>query len=255
MWLPLSRVNHVMSIQACSAVQPVWLQEVINSYVTDTKARRRLTELAIHTPDEHGYDLQQGIIRFQGRVWVGSNSALQTKIITAFHSSAVGGHSGAQATYQRIKPMFAWAGLKSQVTEFVRQCNICQHAKHINTPPGGLLQPLPVTTGAWRNISMDFVEGLPVAVIMVVVDRFTKYAHFIPLRHPYTAPTIARHFVDSVVKLHGMPHSIVSDHDRIFTSTFWKLLFQKLGTKLNFTTAYHPQSDGQTGRVNQLKCS
>jgi hypothetical protein len=129
-------------------------------------------------------------------------------MITAFHSSAVGGHSGAQATYQRIKPMFAWAGLKSQVTEFVRQCNICQHAKHINTPPGGLLQPLPVTTGAWRNISMDFVEGLPVAVIMVVVDRFTKYAHFIPLRHPYTAPTIARHFVDSVLKLHGTFHNI-----------------------------------------------
>lgn len=94
----------------------------------------------------------------------------------------------------------------------------------------------------------------------MVVDRFTKYAHFLPLKHPFTSPQVARLFVDSVVKLHGMPHSIVSDRDRIFTSHFWKLLFAKLGTKLKFTTAYHPQTAGQSERVNQslemyLRCS
>jgi hypothetical protein len=129
-----------------------------------------------------------------------------------------------QATYQRIKRLFAWAGLKMQVTDFVRQCDICQHAKHLNSPPPGLLAPLPVPTGAWRDISMDFVEGLPLSegfsVIMVVVDRFTKYAHFVPLKHPYTAPSVARHFIDNIVKLHGMPRTIVSDRDRIFTSIF-----------------------------------
>jgi hypothetical protein len=102
---------------------------------------------------------------------------------------------------------------------------------------------------------MDFLEGLALSdgynVIMVVVDRFTKYAHVVPLKHPYTAPTVARQFIDTVVKLHGMPRTIVSDRDRIFTSAFCKLLFQKLGTKLNHTTTYHPQSDGQTERVNQ----
>jgi hypothetical protein len=102
---------------------------------------------------------------------------------------------------------------------------------------------------------MDFVEGLPMRdgynVIMVVVDRYTKYAHFVLLKHPYTAPTVSCLFVDVVVKLHGMPRTIVFDRDRIFTSIVWKLLFQKLGTKLNFTTTYHPQSDGQTKRVNQ----
>jgi hypothetical protein len=100
-------------VAVCSEVQPVWLQEVLNSYVTDVEAQRRLTELALASPDEHGYELRKGIIRLRGRVWIGSNSTLQTKLITAFHSSAVGGHSGVDATYQRIKRLFVWTGLKS----------------------------------------------------------------------------------------------------------------------------------------------
>jgi hypothetical protein len=160
-----------------------------------------------------------------------------------------------QATYQRIKKLFAWHGLKAAVEDFIKQCSVCQHAKHLTAHPQGLLQPLPVPDGAWRDITMDFVEGLPTSdganVILVVVDRFTKYAHFAPLRHPYTAPQVARVFVDSVVKLHGMPRSITSDRDCIFTSNFWKLLFKTLGTKLNYTTSYHPQTDGQSERVNQ----
>jgi hypothetical protein len=84
-------------------------------------AQQRLVALALHSPDENGYSLQQGIIRFQGRIWLGANSALQTKLINAFHSSAVGGHSGVHATYQHLKRLFAWHGLKAQVTDFVRQ--------------------------------------------------------------------------------------------------------------------------------------
>jgi hypothetical protein len=253
-----------MTIQAHSTVQPVWLQEVINSYITDADAQRRLTEVALNSPDEHGYELQDGIIRFHGRVWIGANSALKTKLIKSFHSSAIGSHSGADATYQRIKRLFARPGLKAQVSDFVRQCDTCQHAKDSTTHPAGLLQPLPIPSGPWKDITMDFIEGLPLSdgynSILVVVNRFTKFAHFLPLRHPFTACSVARLFVDSVVKLHGMPRSIVSDCDRIFTSTFWKHLFQQLGTKLKFTTAYHPQTDGQSERVNQcvemfLRCN
>jgi hypothetical protein len=154
--------------------------------------------------------------------------------------------------------------MKTDVQEFVRQCEVCQHAKHLNQHPQGLLQPLPTPAGAWQDITMDFVEGLPLSeganAILVVVDRFTKYAHFIPMKHPFSAPQVARVFVDSVVKLHGMPKSIISDRGALFTSQFWRQLFQKLGTKLQFTTAYHPQTDGQTKRVNQclemyLRCS
>jgi transposase InsO family protein len=102
---------------------------------------------------------------------------------------------------------------------------------------------------------MDFVEGLPKSqgkdVIMVIVDRFTKYAHFVPLSHPYSVETVAQAFIDHVVKLHGPPLCIVSDRDRIFTSAMWKSIFKSLKVQLRFSSSYHPQSDGQTERVNQ----
>ena len=141
------------------------------------------------------------------------------------------------------------------VEDFVKQCFVCQQAKHTNHSPPGLLQPLPIPEGVWMDISMDFIEGLPksngYSVIMVVVDRLTKFAHFVAVKHPYTASTIAQLFMDNIVKLHGLPNSIVSDRDIIFVSAFWKELFKLYIVNLQLSTAYHPQSDGQTERVNQ----
>jgi hypothetical protein len=112
-----------------------------------------------------------------------------------------------------------------------------------------------VPSQAWQAISLDFIEGLPQSgsynTILVVVDRLTKYAHFVPLRHPFTALKVAQVFMVAVYRLHGMPESIVSDRDRTFTSTLWKELFQLSGTQLQMGSAYHPQMDGQTERVNQ----
>lgn len=160
--------------------------------------------------------------------------------------------------------MFTWKGLKRSITDFVTQCSICQEAKHRNCKPPGLMQPLPPPAGAWQDLTMDFIEGLPSSSgynsILVIVDRFTKYAHFMPLKHPFSAPQMAQQFLDNIVKLHNTPKSIVSDRDPIFTSTFWKELFKRCETQLALTTAYHPQSDGQSERVNQclemyLRCS
>jgi hypothetical protein len=119
----------------------------------------------------------------------------------------------------------------------------------------GTLQPLSIPPAIWKDISMDFITGLPKSgnksVIMVVVDRLSKYAHFCALQHPFTTSIVAQIFMDQVFKLHGMPHSIVYDHDPTFTSNFWQELFKLQGTQLHLSTTYHPQTNGQTEVVNK----
>jgi hypothetical protein len=141
------------------------------------------------------------------------------------------------------------------VTEFVKNCAVCQKNKSENVPYPGLLQPLPLPDMAWSHVSMDFIEGLPKSqnkdVILVVVDRLSKYAHFLSLSHPYTASDIAQLFLDNIFKLHGLPKVILTDRDPIFTSAVWQTMFKAMGVQLHLTSAYHPQTDGQTERVNQ----
>lgn len=135
------------------------------------------------------------------------------------------------------------------------KCPVCQisKAEHVLVP--GLLDPLPILDMAWQHITMDFVEGLPKSkgkdVILVVVDRLTKYAEFIALSHPYSVPDVAQAFLDNVFKHHGLPTTIISDQDRIFTSKLWRELFAVLKVTLHYNTSYHPQTDGQSERVNQ----
>lgn len=250
----LSRVGQNYAINSVSGCVPVWIQEVVNSYVVDEEAQQLLQELVVTGSNAKGFTLSNGLIRYKKKIWVGANTALQTKIIHVFHSSAIGGHLGSQATYKRVNEVFHWAGLKTAVESFIKQCAVCQQAKHELCKPPGLLNPLPIPSGPWSDVSMDFIEALPkvigYSVILVVVDRFTKYAHFFPVKHPYTAVSIARLFFDNVVKLHGIPNSIVSDRDKVYTSAFWQELFALIKTKLQLSSAYHPRTDGQTERVN-----
>lgn len=129
----------------------------------------------------------------------------------------MGGHSGEQNTYLRVKWVFYWPRMKSEIKGLVQACDTCKRCKSKTVAYPGLLQPLPIPEQAWLNVSMDFVEGLSKSEgkdsILVVVDRLTKFAHFIGLTHPYTAQEVARVFLDRVVKLHGTPKTIISDRD------------------------------------------
>lgn len=173
----------------------------------------------------------------------------------ALHAGPIGDHSGFLVSYARIKKLFFWPQMKSHIQEFVAQCSVCQQAKAEKVPYPGLLQPLEVPKQAWQVVTMDFIEGLPKSssydCILVVVDKFSKYSHFVKLAHPFTAFKVAKLYMEHIYKLHGMPQAIVSDRDKVFTSQIWQELFRLSGTELRMSSAYHPQSDGQTERVNQ----
>jgi len=161
-----------------------------------------------------------------------------------------------QKTLHRLRADFFIPGDRNLFQDFVRTCMTCQRNKTQAMQPAGLLQPLPVPSQVWADISMDFIEGLPKvggkSVILTVVDRFSKYAHFIPLDHPYTAVSVARAFFDGIVRLHGFPTQIVSDRDPVFTGHVWRDLFKMAGVTLRMSTAFHPQTDGQSEVVNKV---
>jgi hypothetical protein len=199
--------------------------------------------------------LDQGIIKYKNAIWLGHSIEIQEIVTAQLHASPIGGHSGYLVTYKRIKALFYWPHMKDTIQKFVAACSFCQQAKAEHVPYPGLLQPLPVPNQAWKVVTMDFIEGLPVSEyytsILVVVDKFSNYSHFIKLRHPFSAMQVAKLYMEHIYRLHGMPLAIVSDRDKVFTSTLWKELFKLSGTELCMSTAYHPQSDGQTERVNQ----
>jgi hypothetical protein len=238
-----------------SSCTPTWLLDVAKGYETDQFSLDLLTALALKPDAKPGYTLQSGIIKYKGRIWIGQNSTMQNALLAAFHASPIGGHSGFPVTYSKLKKLFAWPGMKQQTKQFVQTCQICLQAKPDRAKYPGLLQPLPVPEGSWQVVTLDFIEGLPRSssynCILVVVDKFSKYGHFLPLSHPFTAIVVAKTFMLNIYKLHGLPQTIISDRDKIFTSQLWEQLFTRSGTQLHLSTAYHPQSDGQTERVNQ----
>ena len=185
-----------------------------------------------------------------------SSSPLKSLVLQHMHNSLLGGHSGYLKTLYRVKQDFFWQGMKSDVKNHVKQFEVCQRIKVETTRLEGLLQPLPISYKPWIDISLDFVDNLPKShgfkvVLVVVVDRLTKYVHFLSLSHPYTAAKVAAVFMKDIFRLYGMPQSIVSDRDVVSTSKFWAKLFRIQGSDLAMSSACHPQIDGQIEVVNR----
>lgn len=247
------KVHQLMSI---SAALPVWAQDLFDSYKQDTFYKPILGQLLLqNNTASTDYSYHFGIIIFKGKIVVGNNGELKQKLLSTLHDSPIGRHSGMRATYHRIKTLFYWLGMNFFVETYIAQCPIGQREKGEHCFAPRILEPLHVADMAWQHITMDFIEGLPNSngkdVIMVVVDRFTKYAHFIPLSHPYSINSVDTTFLDNILKLHGPPKLIISDRDRIFTSQIWKDIFAAFKIELRYSSAYHPQTDGQSERVNQ----
>lgn len=203
---------------------PSWIEELRREHASDPSIQALHAQLQQGLLDPARYTEHDGVLFYKGRFYLSPQSPFREKVLKQMHDSPIGGHSGYHKTYHRIKKDFFWVKMRMDIRAHIRQCDPCHHNKGENIHPAGLLQPLDIPTLPSTSLSMDFIEGLSAFcgqnTIMVVVDRLSKYAHFLALSHPYTASSVARLFTDTVFKLHGMPTSIVSDRDPIFLSLF-----------------------------------
>ncbi|KAJ0442289.1 putative nucleotidyltransferase, Ribonuclease H [Helianthus annuus] len=251
----LSRVEgSELFVSAVSQLEPLLLEKIIESQKNDIDLQQIASKMATGE-GQPKYKWNGRWLSRENRMVVGNDSALREEMVKLCHESPVGGHSGVRATAQRVKELFFWKGINKMVRRIVRRCDVCMRAKTENVASPGMMQPLPIPQMIFSDISVDFIGGLPRVkgkdTVFVVVDRLTKYGHFMLLGHPYSAKEVAQVFFDNVFKLHGCPSSIVSDRDPIFLSSFWKEFLHLQGIEAKLSTAYHPQTDGQTEVVNR----
>ena len=192
---------------------------------------------------------QNGLVRFRDSIYVSNCSELKKLILREFYAEPYSGHPGYQKMLMMVKNFYYWSNMKKEVAKFMARCLDCQQVKADYKHPGGLLHPIVILKWKWEVISMDFITGLPRTVrqhdsIMVLVDRLSKVAHFIPVKTIYSASEVAHVFIREIVRLHRVLKKILLDRDAKFNFKFWKELFAGLGIELAFSTTYHLQIDG-----------
>ena len=240
------QVNHVSSIQANNDL----LDEIKQAYCHDSRCHEILKN------KETGYIINQNLIYFNDKLVIPNDNKIKTKLLHEAHDANVSGHVGSAKTYELLSRYYYWPKMDEDSRSYVKSCYKCQSNKPSNQNQIGLLQPLPIPDRPWEQVTMDLITQLPKTknghdAIVVFVDKLTKMVHVCPTTTKISAPELARIFFKEVIRLHGLPKSIVSDRDPRFTSHFWKSLWSQLGTKLTMSTAYHPQTDGQTERTNR----
>ncbi|GJV74996.1 putative reverse transcriptase domain-containing protein [Tanacetum coccineum] len=197
-----------------------------------------------------------GTLCFNGRSWLPCYGDLRTVIMHESHKSKYSIHPGSDKMYQDMKKLYWWPNMKANIATYVSKCLTCAKVKAEHQRPSGLLVQPDIPQWKWDNITMDFVTKLPKSsqgydTIWVIVDRLTKSAIFVPMRETDLMDKLARMYLKEVVTRHGIPLSIICDRDPRFASNFWRSLQNALGTSLDMSTAYHPQTDGQSERTIQ----
>jgi transposase InsO family protein len=192
------------------------------------------------------------------QIAVPRDQSLRTRIIREHHNPAWAGHKGIAKTYDLVNRQFHWLAMRQDVTDYVLSCDVCQKVKADNKLKAGTPQAMPIPDAPWDSVSMDFITKLPQSTkqrydtVLVFVDRLTKYVILVPTVEAIGAKGVGTLFVKHVYADHGLPRSLVTDRDTRFTAKFWKAVMKKLGIKQLMSTAYHPQTDGQTERANRI---
>ena len=219
------------------------------------KAARELKSSTTKTVRSAEWSEQEGLLLFRGKIYVPDSADLRRRIVSLYHDTRIGGHAGRWKTLELVSRDYWWPQMSRYIGQYVSTCDLCLRTKPIRRPPSGELHPLPIPAARWDTISVDFVVELPESngydAVMTVVDSVSKRVHFIPTTTTVTAKGSARLFLHNVWKLHGLPNSVVSDRGPQFVAIFTKELYRLLGIKMVASTAWHPQTDGQTERVNQ----
>ena len=242
----LGAITRSNTVQISDQPLPAMIQQCKDGYQSDSWFQKHAAQL------QH----DNGLFYHDGCLFIPDCAGLRRKVYASLHESPYSGHKGRNATVRLVKREYWWPNMDSDIADWVQVCGSCQRNKGDNQAKPGLLQPLPVPARKWSDISMDFITHLPITrrghtAIFVVVDRLSKLAHFIPTHDHASAENVARLFLDNVFVHHGMPRHIVSDRDPRFTGAFWSHLCELWGCQRCLSTAYHPQSDGQTERVNR----
>jgi transposase InsO family protein len=205
-----------------------------------------------------------GVLAFEHGLWwmtdkvvVPKDAVLRQRAIREHHDVPWAGHRGVTKTLELVSRLFWWPGMRADVERYVKTCDLCQRNKVSTQAKPGLLQPLPVPEHRWQSVTVDLTVGLPRTKsgkdgVLVFVDRLTKYAHFVPASTSMGAKDFARKFVKHVFANHGLPESIVSDRGSTWANQFWRHVCELLGIDHRFSSAYHPQTDGQTERMNAV---
>jgi hypothetical protein len=200
---------------------------------------------------------QQGTVWLKERICVPQDKTLLEQIMREAHDLRYSIHPGSTKMYKDLKTRYWWKDMRRDIAHYVACCDTYSRVKIEHQKPSGLLKPLAIPVWKWEDISMGFVVGLPRTPkgndsVWVIVDRLTKVAHFVPVKTWYTTEKLAELYVEHILRLHGTPRSIVSDRGPQFVSKFWQSFHKLMGTTLNYSTTFHPQTHGQTERVNQV---
>ncbi|EUC53577.1 Transposon Tf2-1 polyprotein, putative [Rhizoctonia solani AG-3 Rhs1AP] len=246
--LPISTLVRSHLAATFSVGDPDLLSRLKEAVATDSQW---LEALESHDPD---FRTANGTALHRDKLYV--PAPLRTEILRSRHDAILAGHPGRAGTFELVSRDFSWPGMRRFVRAYVTGCDLCARTKAERHRPYGLLRPLEVPSRPWKSISMDFIVKLPSShgcdTIWVVVDRFTKMAHFVATVETIKAPDLARLFLQHIFRAHGLPDTMISDRGSIFVSQFWTRLHELIGVRLKHSTAYHPRTDGQTERINQI---